>query len=74
MEVQEWKKGGFSSRLASDEITTRGYKVLTFAKCITILITVLAVTSDLRSSFDKMIWFRWECDGFGLACVELYDL
>jgi hypothetical protein len=21
-----------------------------------------------------MVWFGWECDGFGLACVEPYDL
>jgi hypothetical protein len=21
-----------------------------------------------------MVWFRWECIGFGLACVEPYDL
>jgi hypothetical protein len=20
-----------------------------------------------------MVWFGWEWDGFGLACVELYD-
>jgi hypothetical protein len=46
------KKGGFSSRLASDEITTHGYRVLTFAKCITIMIVMLAVTSGLGSSFD----------------------
>ncbi len=41
-----------SSRLASDEITTRGYKVLTFAKCTTIMIAELAVTSGLGSSLD----------------------
>jgi hypothetical protein len=46
------QKGGFSSRLASDEITIRGYRVLTFAKCITIMIAVLVVTSGLGSSFD----------------------
>jgi hypothetical protein len=45
-------KGGFSSRLASDEITTRGYRVLTFTKCTTIMIAELAVTSGLGSSFD----------------------
>jgi hypothetical protein len=45
-------KRGFSSRLASDEITTRGHRVLTFAKYITIMIAVLAVTSGLGSSFD----------------------
>jgi hypothetical protein len=42
----------FSSRLARDEITTHGYKVLTFAKCITIMIAVLVVTSSLGSSQD----------------------
>jgi hypothetical protein len=21
-----------------------------------------------------MVWFGWECDGFGLACVKPYDL
>jgi hypothetical protein len=41
-----------SSRLASNEITTRGYRALTFAKCITIMIAELTVTSDLRSSLD----------------------
>jgi hypothetical protein len=40
------------SRLASDEITTRGYKALTFTKCTTIIITELAVTSGLGSSLD----------------------
>jgi hypothetical protein len=45
-------KRGFYSYLASDEITTRGYRVLTFAKCTTIMIAELAVTSDLGSSFD----------------------
>jgi hypothetical protein len=45
-------KRRFSSRLASDEITTRGYMVLTFAKCTTIMIAVLAVTSGLGSSTD----------------------
>jgi hypothetical protein len=45
-------KKSFASRLASDEITTRGYMVLTFAKCTTIMIVVLAVTSGLGFSFD----------------------
>jgi hypothetical protein len=45
-------KGGFSSRLVKDEITTRGYRVLTFTKCTTIMIAVLVVTSGLGSSFD----------------------
>jgi hypothetical protein len=51
-------KGGFSSRLDSDEITTDGYRVLNFAKYITIMIAVLAVTSGLGSSFDLMVWMR----------------
>jgi hypothetical protein len=45
-------KGGFSSRLASDEITTREYRVLTFAKCTSIMIAVLAITNGLGYSFD----------------------
>jgi hypothetical protein len=35
-----------------DEITMRGYKALTFAKCTTIMIAELAVTSGPGSSFD----------------------
>jgi hypothetical protein len=50
--VKHGKKGGFSSRLASDEITTRGYRVLAFAMCTTIMTVVLTVTSGLGSSFD----------------------
>jgi hypothetical protein len=45
-------KGGFYSRLASDEITTHGYRVLTFAKCTTIMIAMLAVARGMGSSFD----------------------
>jgi hypothetical protein len=45
-------KRRFSSRLASDEITTRGYRALTFVKCITVLTAVLTVTSGLGSSRD----------------------
>jgi hypothetical protein len=41
-----------SSRLASDEITTCGYRELTFAKCTTIMIAELTVTSGLGSSLD----------------------
>jgi hypothetical protein len=40
----------FSSRMCSDEITTRGYRALTFAKCTTIMIAELAVTSGLGFS------------------------
>jgi hypothetical protein len=32
------------------------YRVLTFEKCITIMIAVLTVTSGLGSSFDYMVW------------------
>jgi hypothetical protein len=49
---KEWQKGGFSSRLASDEITTHGYRALTFAKCTTVMTGVLTVTGGLGSSFD----------------------
>jgi hypothetical protein len=45
-------KRRFSSRLASDEITTCAYKALTFAKCTTIVIVELEVTCDLRSSLE----------------------
>jgi hypothetical protein len=45
-------KRRFSSRPRSDEITTHGYKALTFAKCTTIIIAELVVTSGLGSSFD----------------------
>jgi hypothetical protein len=45
-------KRRFSSRLASNEITTCGYRMLTFAKCTTIVIVELAVTSDIGSSLD----------------------
>jgi hypothetical protein len=46
----------FSSRLASDEITMRGYRALTFAKCTTIMIVELTVKSSLGSSQDYMVW------------------
>jgi hypothetical protein len=42
----------FSSHPISDEITMRGYRVLTFTKCTTIMIAKLAVISGLRSSLD----------------------
>jgi hypothetical protein len=44
------EKEGFSSHLASDEITTRGYKALTFAKCTTIMTAMLM----------DMIWLGME--------------
>jgi hypothetical protein len=54
-------KRRFYSHPISDEITTRGYRALTFEKCTTIMIAELAVTSGLGSSFDKMVWMgmRW---------------
>jgi hypothetical protein len=42
----------FSSRLSSDEITTRGCRILTFAEYTTIMIAELAVINGLRSSLD----------------------
>jgi hypothetical protein len=40
----------FSSRLDSDEITTRGYSALTFLKNTTIMIADLTIMSSLGSS------------------------
>jgi hypothetical protein len=65
-------KVGFSCRLASDEITTCGYMVLTFAKCTTIMIAMPRLQAVWESLLTR--WYGWECDGFGLACVEPYDL
>jgi hypothetical protein len=45
-------KRRFSSHLARDKITTRGYRALTFAKCTTIMTVVLTVTSAMGSSRD----------------------
>jgi hypothetical protein len=45
-------KRKFSSRLASDEITTCGYRAHTFAKCTIVMTVVLTVTSGLGSSRD----------------------
>jgi hypothetical protein len=47
---------------------------LIFAKCITVMTVMLTVTSGLGSSYDYMVWFGWEWNGFCLACVESYDL
>jgi hypothetical protein len=41
-----------SSRPCNDEITTRGYMVLTVVKYTTIMIAELVVTSGLGSSLD----------------------
>jgi hypothetical protein len=50
--VERIAKMRFSSRLASDEITTHGYRALTFTKCITIMIAELGVTNSMGSSLD----------------------
>jgi hypothetical protein len=43
-------KRRFCSRLASDEIITRGYRVLTSAEYTTIMIAKLTIMSSLGSS------------------------
>jgi hypothetical protein len=63
----------FSSHLASDEITTRGYRALTFAKCRTILIVELAVTSGLESSLDYMVWLWNGWSWFWFSFMEPCD-
>jgi hypothetical protein len=45
-------KRRFSSRPIGDEITTRGYRILAFAKCTSIMIVELAIMSGLGSSLD----------------------
>jgi hypothetical protein len=45
-------KRRFFSHPRRDEITMCGYRVLTCAKCTTIMIAELTVTSDLRSSLE----------------------
>jgi hypothetical protein len=66
-------KGRFSSHPIRDEITTRGYRVLTFAKCTTIMIAELAVTCGLGSSLDWMVgmWDGW--NGFGVDHMDWCD-
>jgi hypothetical protein len=46
------RKKRFSSRLASNEITTHEYRALTSVECTTIMIAKLAVRSGLGSSLD----------------------
>jgi hypothetical protein len=55
-------KRRFSNCLGSDEITTHGYRVLTFAKCTTIMIIELTV----KTVWDplEIRWF-WEWYSFG---------
>jgi hypothetical protein len=45
-------KKRFSSHLASDEITTHGYKTLSFVKSTTIMIAEFTIMSGLGSSRD----------------------
>jgi hypothetical protein len=59
-------KRRFSNRLTSDEITAHGYMALTFAKCTTVMITVLTVTSGLGSSRDKLVL---SVERFGLVLI-----
>jgi hypothetical protein len=59
-------KRRFSNRLTSDEITAHGYRALTFAKCTTVMITVLTVTSGPGSSRDKLVL---SVERFGLVLV-----
>jgi hypothetical protein len=46
--------------------------VFPFAKCITIMIAVLVVTTVWDPLLTR--WYGWEWDDFGLVCVESYDL
>jgi hypothetical protein len=70
--MAKWR---FSNRLASDEITTPGYRALTFAKCTTIMVVELIVMSGLDPLENRwfglvMVWFGMI---FGVACVEPCD-
>jgi hypothetical protein len=55
----------FPSRLASDEISTRGYRTLAFIKCTPIMIAELMVMSSQGSSPDEMVlgweWYDFWC-------------
>jgi hypothetical protein len=57
-------KRSFSSRPRSDEITSHGYKALTFAKCATVMTVMLMVTNGLGSSQVYLVW-----DGIGMILV-----
>jgi hypothetical protein len=59
-------KRRFSSHPYSDEITMRGYRVLTFAKCTTIMIAKLAVTSGPGSALEYRVWL-WVGIGNGIV-------
>jgi hypothetical protein len=72
--------------LTGDEITMRGYMVLTFVECTTAMIAKLAVTSGHGSylRLDGMVlgmelfWYGYDMvlvqDDFWCSCVELCDL
>jgi hypothetical protein len=60
-------KRRFYSCIACDEITTRGYRVLTFAKCTTSLQSCLWLQmawDPLEISWDNMGWY-----GVGMVLV-----
>jgi hypothetical protein len=52
-----------------DEITMRGYKILTSAECTTIMIAELAVTRV----WDPLLirWIGWRWDDFGQDFMRL---
>jgi hypothetical protein len=59
-------KRRFSSHLASDEITTHGYRALTFVKYTTVMTTVLTVTSGLSILVGfgcGLVWFWFSLCG-----------
>jgi hypothetical protein len=66
-------KKRFSSRPRSDEITMRGYRVLTFAKCTTIMILSLQYQAvwdppQIRGNSYSLGWFRYGY-GYGYGMV-----
>jgi hypothetical protein len=59
------KKGSFSSRLASNEITTRGYRALTFVKCTSVMIDMLTVQAVCDPLSTR--WYGLEEKGMALV-------
>jgi hypothetical protein len=66
-------KSRFSSCPYNDEITTCGDRVLTFAKCTTIMVVELAVTSGLGSSLDWMVGMWDGLNGSGVDHMDWCD-
>jgi hypothetical protein len=54
------------------KITTRGYRAVTFAKCTTIMIAKLAVTSGLGSFLEWRVWFGNGMVGYGFGIALWY--